>query len=273
MFFKNSVLTCGFILSGWLSPTHGQQLKTISNSIGMKLVLILPGEFSMGTKEGKTGNDARIVEMECELRHEVSISNSFYLGAYEVTQRQFNAMMGFNPSSVKGDELPVESVCWTDAELFCKLLSKLPDEKTNGREYRLPTEAEWEYSCRAGCSEEYCFGESIELLKEYAWFGEVLGNPHPVGLKKANRWGLFDMHGNVREWCHDYYDEYPPASVTDPTGPGIGETRVFRGGCFYSEAENCRASTRRAGNESTGNRGIGIRVAASVKKNATEKGK
>ena len=144
-----------------------------------------------------------------------------------------------------GDSTSVETVNWDDMESFCMRLSNLPKEKAAGRVYRLPTEAEWEYACRAGSTTTYSFGDTAESLGEYAWFGQnPKGNTQPVGLKKPNRWGLYDMHGNVRELCQDWYGIYPSRAATDPRGPFRGSERVYRGGCWYSDAGNCRSARR-----------------------------
>jgi formylglycine-generating enzyme required for sulfatase activity len=140
---------------------------------------------------------------------------------------------------------PVEQVSWEDAVEFCKKLSDLPEEKAAGRVYRLPTEAEWEYACRAGSKTAYSFGESSESLGDYTYFqGNSNGQTHPVGEKKANAWGLHDMHGNVWEWCSDWYGEYPKGAVSDPVGPREGSCRVLRGGSWYGGAALCRSAYR-----------------------------
>ncbi|MFM9065023.1 MAG: formylglycine-generating enzyme family protein, partial [Pirellula sp.] len=175
--------------------------REITNSIGMKLVLIPKGTFKMGSPESEEGSNGD------ETQHEVTISKDYYLGVYEVTQAQYEKVMGANPSYFQGEEIegsssnhPVELVSWEDAVEFCKKLSDLPEEKAAGRVYHLPTEAQWEYACRAGSKSRYSFGESSKSLGDYAWFyGNSKGQTHPVGEKKANAWGLYDMHGNVWE--------------------------------------------------------------------------
>ncbi len=237
-----SVLLCILLVGGLSSPTLGQQPKEITNSIGMKLVLIHAGSFTLGSPEGEVGKlDS---ETQNELEHEVTISRSYYLAMYESTQGEYQKVMGNNPSSFKGANNPVE-ISWNDAVLFCKKLSELPEEKADGREYRLPTEAEWEYACRARSTTRYCFGDAEEILGEYAWFLENSERKtHPVGEKKPNSWGLYDMHGNVWEWCQDLYADYPSDALTDPKGPIEGSSRVFRGGSFISVADNCRSAFR-----------------------------
>jgi len=159
---------------------------------------------------------------------------------------------------------PVDQVSWEDAVEFCKKLSELPEEKKAGRVYRLPTEAEWEYACRAGSKAAYSFGANSKTLGDYAWFGENSGNQtHPVGEKKANAWGLYDMHGNVWEWCSDWYGVYPKGSVSDPSGPSEGSIRVDRGGSWAYGAANCRSAYRGWGAPSYRIGNDGFRVALS----------
>ena len=167
------------------------------------------------------------------------------LGVYSVTQEQYKRVMASNPSEFKGPQNPVDSVRWDDAMEFCQKLSALAKERAAGRVYRLPTEAEWEYACRAGTTTQYSFGHDAGSLDKYGWYGgNSNGKAHPVGEKLANPWGLYDMHGNVREWCADLYGGYPGGSVTDPTGAESGSRRVLRGGSWYNPAEYCRSAVR-----------------------------
>ena len=224
-----------------------QSPKEITNSIGMKLVLIPKGTFQMGSPfevEG-AGND--------EEQHQVTISKDYYLGVTEVTQGQYEKVMGTNPSYFQKQVIrksdssmyPVEQVSWEDAVEFCKRLSELPEEKKAGLAYRLPTEAEWEYGCRAGTKTAFSFDESSWSLGDYAWnSGNSNGQTHPVGEKKPNAWGLYDVHGNVWEWCSDWYGDYPKNAVTDPVGANEGSDRVLRGGCFNYVAAFCRSAIR-----------------------------
>jgi formylglycine-generating enzyme required for sulfatase activity len=196
----------------------------------MRLKLLPAGNFTMGE-----GSDA----------HQVTLTKPFYLGIYEVTQEEYQRVMGSNPSHFKGARNPVAQVSWDDAVEFCRKLSAMPEEKKAGRAYRLPTEAEWEYACRAGSTTEYCFGDNESQLGEYAWFDKNAGSKtHPVGEKKPNAWGLYDMHGNVWEWCSDWYSEYPKGAVSDPVGPREGSDRVFRGGSWRYGAAFCRSAFR-----------------------------
>lgn len=197
-----------------------------------------------------------------ETQHLVTISNWYYLGVYEVTQDQFEKVMGYNPSDFKGAKHPVESVNFEDAISFCNNLSELPEEKAANREYRLPTEAEWEYSCRAGSISVYSCGDKVKPLMDYAWFSKnSAGKSHPVGEKKPNRWGLYDMHGNVWEFCQDYAGNYPADAATDPKGPNEGYIRVYRGGSWTFYADVCRSAHRSGRNPSTRMASYGFRIA------------
>ena len=153
--------------------------------------------------------------------------------------------MGTKPSRFKGLQNPVEKVNWADAVEFCRKLSALPAEKSAGYVYRLPTEAEWEYACRAGTTTRYSFGDSDSELGDYAWYDKNSGRTtHPVGGKKPNAWGLYDMHGNVWERCQDWHGDYPSGSVTDPTGAVSGSYRVYRGGSWNFISDYCRSADR-----------------------------
>jgi len=211
----------------------------VVNSVGMLLVPIPAGEFQMGSPDSEAGR------VENEIQHVVKIAKPFYLGQHEVTQGQFERVMGKTPSHFKGKQNPVETVRWNEAVEFCRKLSELPEEKAAGYVYRLPTEAEWEYSCRAGTQTMYSFGDSESELGDYAWYIKNSGvTTHPVGSKKPNAWGLYDMHGNVREWCQDWHGDYPSGSVTDPTGAASGSYRVHRGGSWGLNSGLCRSALR-----------------------------
>ena len=201
-------------------------------SICMKFAWIPPGEFTMGTPGNNT----------YEKPHRVKLTKGFHMGIHPVTQAQWQAVMGNNPSRFKGDDLPVEMVSWTECVAFCEKLGK-----GDGKQYRLPTEAEWEYACRAGSQSTYYFGDDPKLLGDYAWFnGNANGNTHPVGQKKANAWGLFDMHGNVCQWCEDWYDaNYYSNSPTDhPVNTTAATGRVLRGGSWGFSAGDARSAYR-----------------------------
>lgn len=241
-------------------PAFGQVPEKITNSIGMDFALIRSGTFTMGSSLNEAGR--QLDEAQCE----VFISKPFYLGVYEVTQTQYAQVIGNNSSTFKGEKRPVERVDWNAAVLFCKNLSNLPQEKSAGRVYRLPTEAEWEYSCRAGSETEFSFGDSPDRLEEHAW---LLLNAnyetHPVGVKKPNRWGLFDMHGNVWEWCSDWYSSnYPSVTVTDPQGATDGRFHVLRGGSWNDIPSYCRSAVRRSEDAMIGTSNTGFRVVFSA---------
>jgi formylglycine-generating enzyme required for sulfatase activity len=209
----------------------------VLNSIGMKFVHIPAGEFMMGSPSDEKGRDNDEGPV-----HSIKISKGFWMGIYEVTQAQYQAIMGSNPSTYRGDNLPVVFVSWNDATEFCKRLS----DKENVT-YRLPTEAEWEYACRAGTRTRFSFGDNDSSLEEYAWyFHNGCFSIHPVGQKKPNAFGLYDMHGNVWEWCQDWYssDYYTNSPNVDPQGPDRGSSRVLRGGSWFFFARYCRSANR-----------------------------
>ena len=186
----------------------------------------------MGSPASEKGRSAD------ETQHEVTITKPYYMGKYEVTQEQWEAVTGNNPSRIKGTKLPVTDVSWEDCQEFIK---KLNAKKEGG--YRLPTEAEWEYACRAGTTTAYSFGDEI-APKDANYASSMLGKPVVVGSYKSNAFGLYDMHGNVREWCEDWFGPYPTGSVTDPKGPATGERWALRGGCFVNDETYERSSDR-----------------------------
>ena len=228
-----------------------------TNSIGMKFKLISPGTFKMGSDFSKPPEYLT----HFESIHQVTLTQPFLLGMYEVTQDQYQLVIGGNPSKHQGLQNPVERVSWEDAVEFCRKLSELPKEKAAGNVYRLPTEAEWEYACRAGAETEFCFGSNNSALGDYAWFrGNSEGQVHPVGQKKPNAWGLHDMHGNVFEWCQDWHGQYASDSVVDPVGPDTGEFRVMRGGAWVFDGAYCRSAYRLRYHESFASGHVGFRV-------------
>jgi len=218
----------------------------METSSGIEMVLLPAGRFTMGDKD----------ELDAP-PHEVAIS-SFYMDKYLVTQQQYETICGENPARWKGDTNPVEQVSWWAAAKFCNERSKKEgldpcyDLKTghcdfDANGYRLPTEAEWEYACRAGTQTSYFFGDVPTKLGEYAWFKDNAGGrPQPVGGKRPNPWGLYDICGNVWHWCNDFYqvDYYDQAPQEDPRGPEVGETRVVRGGAWKFSGESCRSGYR-----------------------------
>jgi len=208
-------------------------LKEIAVDLGggvkLEMVLIPAGEFSMGSPN----SDKDAVRNE-QPQHRVRITKSFYLGKFVVTQDQWKAVLGGNPSYNKGPKNPVEAVSWEDCQLFLRVLNA--KAATRSRRFILPSEAQWEYACRGGTTTKYSFGEDEKRLGEYAWDRQNCGGKtHPVGEKKPNAWGLFDMQGNVWQWCQDRYDEgyYAVSPKDDPTGPNNGARRVTRGSSWY----------------------------------------
>ena len=201
--------------------------------INKDMVLIPAGTFKMGSPSSEKGR------ADDESLHQVTIRSPYYMGKYEVTQEQWEAVIGNNPSSKnKGAKLPVTDVSWEDCQVFLKRLN----EKSNSG-YRLPTEAEWEYGCRAGTTTAYSFGDKI-TPKDANYRGSNIGKPVAVGSYKPNAFGLYDMHGNIWEWCEDWYSKYPAESITDPQGPEMGDYRVLRGGSFDFSVSELRSSIR-----------------------------
>jgi len=194
----------------------------LGNDVKLEMLLIPAGKFKMGSPESEKGRD------DDETQHEVTLTKPFYMGKHEVTQEQWEAVMGNNRSKTKGAKLPVTDVSWEDCQEFIKKLN----ENTKGG-YRLPTEAEWEYACRAGTTTEYSFGDKI-TPKDGNYHDSEINKPVAVGSYKPNAFGLYDMHGNVFEWCNDCYAKYPAGAVTDPKGPATGTYRVLRGGSFLN---------------------------------------
>ena len=221
----------------------------LGKGIKLEMVLIPAGKFKMGSPASEVGR------VDNETQHEVTFTKPFYMGKYEVTQEQWEAVMGNNPSAVKGEKLPVTMVSWNDCQDFIKKLNA----KTNGR-YRLPTEAEWENACKAGTNVGYSFGDN--LLKSDANYGDKqLGSTKAVGSYKPNAFGIFDMHGNVWEWCEDWFGDYPAGGVIDPKGLAMGETRVLRGGSFADRSSNIRSAFRSVYTSIFRNYIIGFRLA------------
>jgi formylglycine-generating enzyme required for sulfatase activity len=237
--------------------------KEITNSVGMKLVLIPAGRFTMGSPADEPHSRPN------ETLHKVEISKPFYMGSLEVTEQQFAQVMGIEPRVVQqknsngrviGNKVipftsvPVSTVTWFDANEFCEKLSNVPEEKKERREYRLPTEAEWEYACRAGTQSAYSFGDSPSELGNYGWYrGNAGTNKNERiklgGQKRPNAWGLYDMHGNAHEWCLDLYANYREGFALDPAvraraGAMIMSKVISRGGGSNSPAEFCRSANR-----------------------------
>jgi formylglycine-generating enzyme required for sulfatase activity len=228
--------------------------KVITNSIGMKLVLIPAGEFLMGSPQGEGESDEHP-------QHQVRITKPFYMGVYEVTQGEYERITGTNPSKFKdvaGEDtsrFPVENVSWNHAITFCRKLSKMREEKSAGREYRLPNEAEWEYACRAGTTTPFSFGSALNGSGANcdgnfpfggAEKGPSLQRTTRVSSYEPNAFGLYDMHGNVWEWCADWHDRtyYAQSPVDDPTGSTRVWNRATRGGSWSYSAIRCRSAYR-----------------------------
>jgi formylglycine-generating enzyme required for sulfatase activity len=236
-------LYCLSLVVALASPLHIEAQgkkdppKNFTNSLGMKFVWIPPGSFVMGSPKEEKDRKAN------ETQHKVTLTKGFYLGVYTITKEQWKAVMGNTPSPDKGKKnLPVETVSWLDCQDFIKRL-----QEKDKKPYRLPTEAEWEYACRAGTTTPFFFGDTISTKQ--ATFGKGKKgysplNTTPVGSFPANAWGLYDMHGNVWQWCQDWFGDYPQKDVVDPQGPENGKERVLRGGSFTDLAQHLRSAQR-----------------------------
>lgn len=224
---------CGSALAaGLLSAGEADKKNTggvFTDKSGIRFKLIPAGSFSMGSDDGHS-YEAPV--------HKVTLTKPFYLGITEVTQAQWERVMDNNPSKFKGGNLPVETVSWEDALEFCGRLSK-----KEGVKYRLPTEAEWEYACRAGTATAYYWGNEAD--GGYCWYNENSGGrTREVGTAKPNPWGLYDMAGNVWEWCLDFHGDYSAGEMIDPLGPAEGFDRVLRGGSWFISLDYCRSACR-----------------------------
>ncbi len=219
----------------------------LGNGVSMEFILVPAGSFDMGSPDSEKARDGD----EGPVR-KVQLAKAFYIGKYEVTQEQYLAAMGTNPSKFSGPKLPVESVSWDEAATCCK--------KMGGR---LPTEAEWEYACRAGSKTRFCYGDDLNYtqLGEYAWYSSnSVSTTHPVGQKKPNAFGLYDMHGNVYEWCSDWFAPYANAQTVNPVGASSGQHRVCRGGGWIVNAWFCRSANRHIFSPDFRSVGLGFRV-------------
>jgi formylglycine-generating enzyme required for sulfatase activity len=284
-FFISTAILVSTIIGGPRSAWSDEPM-TITNSINMKMVRIPAGTFLMGSPPHEAERVAN------EELHEVTLSKPFYLGVYEVTQAEYTAVMKDTPdftnrSAFEGDDRPVENVEWKLAKLFCERLTAREEEKKAGRRYRLPTEAQWEYACRGATSTAFHFGDS--LSSEQANFngkypvgndqnGKYLRQTTKVGSYPPNAFGLYDMHGNVAEWCIDWYDPqyYKDSPAEDPLGPPFGVVPtgftnapqnffvVVRGGCWVDDGRACRSAYRFRAMPNTQYRLIGFRVACDV---------
>jgi formylglycine-generating enzyme required for sulfatase activity len=241
--------------------------KLLTAALGLKLLLIPGGSFQMGSPD--IAPERRPNEGP---PHQVVFEQPFYLAACPVTQEQYERLMGVNPSRFTparggGPDHPVECVCWDEAVAFCRRLSELPEERQAGRVFRLPTEAEWEYACRGGTSQPFAHGQSLTADLANFDSGGPAAPPDrttPVGSYPANNFGLSDMHGNVWEWCSDWYahDYYARSPRHAPPGPETGQYRVVRGGSWRNHAATCRAAYRNAYRPVHRDFATGFRVAA-----------
>ena len=234
-------------------------IERLERRYGLEFVWIEPGVFQMGSDSGS---------LDEEPVHAVEISTGFYLGKYEVTQGQWESVMGTTPW--RGEDYvrsnsshPAVYISWNAVQRF---VAKLNDA-AGSAVYRLPTEAEWEYACRAGSTTRWSFGDDESQLTHYAWYRANVWDTgkkytQPVGLKRPNGWGLYDMHGNVWEWVQDWYDEdyYKRSPRVDPLGPTSGSNRVFRGGDFYFDAQYLRSALRVRDSPGSRSAGVGVRL-------------
>lgn len=269
-----------------LAPAAQAQTEITTNSIGMKLSRIPAGSFQMGSPKSEAERRGD------ESAHKVSITRPFLIGVHEVTQSEYGRIMGTNAANkavFKGPNAPMDNVTWEDAGAFCRSLSQLGPEKAAGRKYRLPTEAEWEYACRAGTNTVFHFGDSLSVAQanfngQYPYgnaeAGAYLRKTVNVGSYKPNAFGLYDMHGNVAEWCSDWYDKeyYYDSPTEDPKGPPVGVTPTnfttkagakkyylsVRGGCWLDDARACRSACRFKAMPEINYRLIGFRVVCEV---------
>ena len=225
----------------------------------LELCWCSPGAFMMGSPMNEAGRTAD------ETQHSVTMTKGFWMGKYEVTQGQWERVIGNNPASFKGVRNPVEQVSWDDCQEFILKLNVL----VPGRGFRLPTEAEWEYACRAGTATVFHYGNDLDASMAnfdgrypygYGKKGQYRKMTTPVGSFRPNEWGLYDMHGNVWEWCQDWYGDYPAGSETDPTGPGSGSYRVIRGGGWADYARFCRSADRISYAQSSCDDALGMRL-------------
>jgi formylglycine-generating enzyme required for sulfatase activity len=207
--------------------------------VNLDMLWCKPGTFMMGSPKDEKDRE------EDETQHKVTLTKGFYLGKHEVTQAQWEKVMGSNPSHFKGATLPVEKVSWDEAIKFCEKLTQTEKEAgrlPEGWTYTLPTEAQWEYACRAGTTTVYFFGD--EITPKQANYDENVDKTTPVDTYPANAWGFHDMHGNVWEWCLDRYGKYPDGSASDPVGQSVGSLRVYRGGSWAIYGRNMRSAIR-----------------------------
>ena len=235
------------------TPSNDVITIPVKDGISIEMVKVEAGTFMMGeTKEMENPDE------DDEPVHQVTLTNDYYIGKYEVTQALWQAVMGSNPSEFKGDNLPVETVSWDDCQEFISKLNRM-----TGRKFRLPTEAEWEYAARGGKKSRGYLYSGSSNIDDVAWYGNNDDTTHPVGMKKANELGIYDMTGNVWEWCQDLYEEYSGLSQTNPTGAAIGDVFLSRGGSSGNDATSCRPIVRNCYTSDERFGGLGLRLALS----------
>jgi formylglycine-generating enzyme required for sulfatase activity len=236
-----------------MNASENQPVTTV-NGLGMEFVVIPMGSFRMG-------GDKNLEQAEDHENpiHTVRFSKPVLMGKYAVTQAQWSAVMDSNPSTFKADLRPVESISWHDAQDFIQALNTREDTHA----YRLPTEAEWEYAARAGSASAYSFGSEAVRLAEFAWYKKNARNQtHPVGQLAPNAWGLYDMHGNVHEWCQDWFERgyYSQSPSQSPSGPKEGLAKSLRGGDWGSEGWYCRSASRSLSSPDRRSNRVGFRL-------------
>jgi sulfatase modifying factor 1 len=228
--------------------------------LSMEMLWVKPGTFEMGSPSSEKDRQDR------ETPYTVTLTEGFYLGQYEVTQSQWEKVMGSNPSEFKGADRPVETVSWTDVTAFCAKLTaseQVAGRLPAGMTYQLPTEAQWEYACRAGTKTAFSFGDELTAKDaNYAHdgYGTGLRRTSNVGQYASNPWGFHDMHGNVLEWCADWYGDYPTGAARDPVGPAGGSSRVLRGGSWLGTAYVARSAVRSWNEPAISNFILGFRL-------------
>lgn len=279
-------LMAGTVITQAESVKEGENcVISLTQEVKLDMIWIKPGTFMMGSPKDELGRS------DHETQHQVTLTKGYWLGKYEVTQRQWKAVMKKNPSQFVGDDLPVDQVSWKDAMEFCRKLTERErnaERLPSGYEYTLPTEAQWEYACRAGTTTALNSGKNVTTTKaegicdnldEVGWYWmnggkenwNVEKDPafctlpalctHSVGQKKPNNWGLYDMHGNVCEWCLDWAGEYPTGAVSDPVGPDTSTERIHRGGCWFYSPSYCRSADRSTSKPADRSLNVGFRLA------------
>ncbi len=260
-----------FLLLFVVSTGYCSSESFIIKELNLELIKCPAGSFMMGSPEEEYSSikdemnvchkDTYGFEYSEEL-HSVTINKPFYIGKYEITQNQYRSIMGNNPSKFKGENNPVESVDWLKAKLFCIKLNYLyKDILPKGYKFDLPTEEQWEYSCRAGINTPFN-NRSNKKIGEVAWYNDNASETtHMIGQKKPNAWGIYDMHGNVSEWCRDGYGDYSKEDVIDPIGPSNEYScRIIRGGSWYTSSSYCRSADRWPSGPGNPCADVGLRV-------------